>query len=129
MDDEMGNKLKQTVTKDGAFSVRLMYKALKPRSTESSPWLIVWKSCVQQKICFLTKEAVSGKILTLDQLQKKGFALANKCYLGHEEETIDHLLLHCVKTRLLWELLFPLLEVTWINPSSIWDTLLSQKDL
>ena len=38
-----------------------------------------------------------GKILTLDQLQKRGFSLANRCYMCHEnDEIVEHLILHCV---------------------------------
>ena len=45
--------------------------------------------------------------MTLDQLKKRGIALANRCYLCLEcAESVNHLLLHCAKTRLLWEFFF-----------------------
>ena len=72
---------------------------------------------MQLKICFLTWEVIWEFFLTLYQLQKRGLPLANRCYLCHEkEEMVDHLLLHCVKTRSLWELLFSLYGVTQVNP-------------
>ena len=38
----------------------------------------------------------------LDQLKRRGRALANKCFLYEEdEETIEHLLIHCKKVRML----------------------------
>ena len=55
---------------------------------------------VQPKISLFVWEASWGKALTLDQIQKKGWALGNRCFLCQVcEETIDHLLLHCERTR------------------------------
>lgn len=46
----------------------------------------------------------------LNKALEWGLPLTNRCYLCHEkEETLDHPLLHCVKTRSLWELIFSLL--------------------
>ena len=47
-----------------------------------------WGYCVQPKHRFFAWEASWGKILTLDQLQKRGIALANWCFLCQRcEET------------------------------------------
>ena len=41
----------------------------------------------------------------LDQLKRRGRALANRCFLcEEEEETIDYLLLHCPSVEMFWEL-------------------------
>ena len=80
---------------------------------------------MQPKISFFAWEAWA-KALTLDMVQKRGRALANKRFMCLEkEETIDHLLLHCSKTRVLWDLLFTLFGVSWVLSSSIRETLLS----
>ena len=50
MVDEVEDKMKWKETKDGVFSVKSMYIALKLKSTESFRWTLKWKSCVQGQI-------------------------------------------------------------------------------
>ena len=65
-------------------------------------------------------------MLILDQLKKRGIALANRCFLcGEEEETIDHLLIHRSKDRLLWDLFLAIIGVNWVFPMTIKEILLS----
>ena len=80
------------------------------------------------KVSFLAWEASWGKVLTLDQIQKRGWASANRCYFCQAyEESIDHLLFHCEKTRDVWKLCFTLFRVFWVFPSSVRETLLGWK--
>ena len=77
------------------------------------------------KVAFFGWEASWGKILTLEQLQRREYSLANRCFLClFEVETVDYLLLHCVKTRALWNLLFFLFGMAWVLSGSIKETLL-----
>ena len=46
-----------------------------------------------------------------------------------DEESIDHLLIQCVKTRVLWELLFVFFEVSWVLPLLARETLLGWHSL
>ena len=48
------------------------------------------------------------------------------CYA--HEESIDHILLHCEKTRVLWELLFSIFGVYWVIHSTVTETLLGWHD-
>ena len=42
------------------------------------------------------------KVLTQNQLKRRGWILANRCFLCcDEEETINHILIHCPKARIL----------------------------
>ena len=82
------------------------------------------------KVAFFAWEASWGKVLTLEQLQGKGFSLANWCFLCLSgAETVDHLLLHCVKTRVLWNLLFSLFGVSWTLSCTVKETLLGWNGL
>ncbi|RVW76360.1 putative ribonuclease H protein [Vitis vinifera] len=100
-----------TASNNGAFSVRSLYSMMEPGAFLCSLVERIWKVRVPPKVAFFAWEASWGKVLTQEQLQRRGFSLANRCFLClSEEETVDHLLLHCVKTRVLWNLLFFFLD-------------------
>ncbi|RVW31827.1 putative ribonuclease H protein [Vitis vinifera] len=87
---------------------------------------VSWTETKSAKISFFAWEATWGKALTLDLVQKRGWALANRCFMCLEkEENINHLLLHCSRTRELWDLLFALFGVPWVLPFSVRETLLT----
>ncbi|RVW72725.1 Glycerol-3-phosphate acyltransferase, chloroplastic [Vitis vinifera] len=78
-----------------------------------------------QRWVFFAWEASWGKVLTQDQLKRRGWILANRCFLCcAEEETINHILVHCPKVRVLWDLVFSLFGVNWVLPLTVKDTLL-----
>ncbi|RVW52364.1 hypothetical protein CK203_072021 [Vitis vinifera] len=107
-------------TKDEIFLVKSLYSTLASRRVVQFPNSIIWSPCVPTKVCFFAWEASWGKVLTLDQLEKRGQFLANRCFLCcEEEESIDHILIQCSRARVLWELLFALFGVTWVLPFSV----------
>ncbi|RVX21218.1 hypothetical protein CK203_002275 [Vitis vinifera] len=106
------------------FSVKSLYKSLVSGHPISFPSSAIWKVTVQPKVSFFGWEATWGKALTLDQLQRRGWALANRCYLCQKhEESIDHILLHCEKVRTLWVLLYSMFGVQWVLPATVKETL------
>ena len=112
--------------KDGCFSVKFFYKVLFGSNSMVFPYQLIWSTWVPTKMSFFAWEASWGKVLTLDQIKKRGRALANRCFLcGNDEETIDHLLLHCPVARLLWDLLLAIFGVYWVFPKSVSETLIS----
>ena len=55
-----------------------------------------------------------------------GRALANRCCLWEEdEETIDHLLIHCKIARMLWDIFLSIIGTSWVFPHFIIHTLLA----
>ena len=81
------------------------------------------------KVGFFAWEASWGKVLTLDQLKKRRWSLPNRCLLCcAADETIDHLLIHCTKSKVLWDLLFTLFSVQWVLPLSVKEVLLGWHD-
>ena len=68
-------------------------------------------------------------MITLDQLKRRGRALANRCCLYEEdEETIDHLLIHCKIARMLWDLFLTIVGTSWVFPYSVLHTLLAWQE-
>ncbi|RVW94296.1 putative ribonuclease H protein [Vitis vinifera] len=87
-------------TKDGNFSVKSCFNSLDHSSAVPFPWRIIWSSFVPSKVGFFAWEAAWGKVLTQDQLKRRGWKLANRCPLCcDEEETINHILIHCPKAK------------------------------
>ncbi|RVX16052.1 putative ribonuclease H protein [Vitis vinifera] len=124
--EDVEDTVSWTKTKCSKFSVKSLYLALEAGGSSLFPSSVIWNAKVQPKISFFAWEATWGKALTLDLVQKRGWVLANRCFMCLEkEETINHLLLHCSRTRALWDLLFALFGVSWVLPFSVRETLLS----
>lgn len=77
----------------------------------SWPWKGIWRTKAPIKtVCFGWIETWRT-FLTQDNLQKKSFALGNRCYLCEEElETVNHLLMHCRIARQCWEFFFSIVR-------------------
>ena len=81
---------------------------------------------VPTKVCFFAWEAMWGRVLTLDRLQRRGLQLPNRCFLcGCEEESVNHILIHCTVVRVLWDIVFGLVDVKWVFPETVKEVLVS----
>jgi len=110
----------------GTFSVKsVCEKKLVPISTDF-PAKEIWKSKAPSKVCFLAWAASKGKVPTEIMLKRRIFSLASRCALClNEEESIDHLFLHCHWASTLWSLALSLMGVYWLRPSNVKDVLVS----
>ena len=122
----MEDKILFKGSKNDAFSVKSMYKVLDCSLQVDFPFRSIWNPVAPPRMGFFAWEASWGKVLTLDQLKRRGRALANRCFLCEEdEEDINHLLLHCKKARMLWDLFLSIVETSWVFPDSVIQMLLS----
>ena len=86
------------------------------------------------KLVFFAWEVGWGKVLTLDQLKKRGFSLASRCpFCGKTEEVMKHIFIHCLMIWRLWTALFSAHGGGWVCPLLVkdlilgWDCLPSRK--
>ena len=70
--------LKETMTY--GLSVRLMYRKLMHSLPTDFPFRSIWNPIVPPKLGFFAWEVSWGKVLTLDQLKRRGILLANRCF-------------------------------------------------
>ena len=92
-EDRMAWKL----TKDGHFSLKSSFEFFEgERGTDLFPKRLFWNKWVPSKMGFFAWEAWWGRVLTMDQLKRRSFFLANRCPLCRkDEENIEHLFLYC----------------------------------
>ena len=77
-------------------------------------------------MAFFIWTAVRSKILTLDNLGRRGMVVVNRCWLCKVEgESVYHLLLHCVVASGLWNAFFSWFGLCWVLPRSVKELLAS----
>ncbi|RVX19610.1 26S proteasome regulatory subunit 8-like A [Vitis vinifera] len=125
----MEDRVVWNASKNGIFSVKSLYNTLDSGGAVPFPWRIIWSPCVPTKVGFFAWEASWGKVLTQDHLKRRGWSLANRCFLCcDDEETINHILIHCPKAKVLWNLMFTMFRVNWVLQLTVKDTLLGWSD-
>ena len=71
-------------------------------------------------MAFFLWTVIHGQILTLDNLMLRGRILVNWCFIcHHNEETMDHLLLHYPVAHSLWVYMFQIFGIQRVMPGSV----------
>ena len=110
----------------GQFRVKEAYSLLAKYDDTGFPSRSIWVARMPTKVAFFSWEATWGKVLTLDRLQRRGLQLPNRCFLcGCEEESVNHILIHCTVVRALWDIVFGLVDVKWVFPETVKEVLAS----
>ena len=94
-----GNSMKGSFTTKEAY-----YLTVSQTGDEENPdWKIIWESNWWPKVSIFISLASKNKILTWDQIKKKGFNGPSRCCLCNTDgETRNHLLINCPFARILW---------------------------
>uniref|UniRef100_A0A2N9ESY8 PARP catalytic domain-containing protein n=1 Tax=Fagus sylvatica TaxID=28930 RepID=A0A2N9ESY8_FAGSY len=110
--------------KDGVFASRSFYYALIDRRGVRFPWKSIWRVRAPPRVAFFVWTATWGRILTCDNLMRRGYTMAGWCCMCCcDGETVDHLLLHCSAAQKLWNFVFLTFRVHWVLPRQVADLL------
>lgn len=93
------------------FFVKSCYDHLQPQKELTFPWkaYFVWT-------------ALKGRILTLDNIQRRVISLPNICLFCHNVlESIDHIFLHCPFACELWSMFLFEVDLKWVFLTCIKD--------
>ena len=105
------------------FEVRLYYRALTP-CVGTFPWKSIWKVKAPPRVAFFIWTASLGKILTMDNLQRRQIILVNWCCMcKNNGESVNHLLLHCPMPWELCAMVCSLFGVHWVMLARVLDLL------
>ncbi|XP_028078613.1 uncharacterized protein LOC114280444 [Camellia sinensis] len=104
----------------GTFSVSSYYRVLAHVEEVALPWKCVWVPGTPSKVAFFVWTAMLGRVLTLDNLIRRGHILVNWCCLCcGAAESVDHLLIHCLESSRLWMLVVATFGLGWVQPASV----------
>ena len=113
------------VTSSGSYTVKACYLHPKGGVNHEAPVKILWNPCVPTKVGFFAWEVWWGKVLTMEQVKRRGHQLASKCsFCGNAKESLEHLLVHCPLIWDLWTALLALPRTQWVYPFSVKDILI-----
>ena len=112
LESDCGWRLK----KNGDFDIYSYYNALRGVFFFHFPLEGIWGVKAFRRVSFFVWMAAWGKILTGENLRRKGFTIVDWCCMCHSSgEIVDHLLIHCVwggRGHKLWSFVFRLFGVS-----------------
>ena len=95
--------------KTGKYNVKEGYRKIAKESTGTNKlWKKVWHPDCIPKVNSFIWLLLHNKILTAENLQKRGISGPSRCSLCNcDEETISHLFLQCNFSQLVWQSVLP----------------------
>jgi hypothetical protein len=116
--------MRWTLRQHGRFDAKSFYHALIGKINIQFPWKAIWWVKAPRRVAFFVWTAAWGKILTCNNLMRRGYTMAGWCCMCRSGwETGEHLLIHCVMASDLWYVVLRSFGVCWVFPNRILDLL------
>jgi hypothetical protein len=108
----------------GIFDVRSRYSSLRESPLSIFPWKCIWRTKAPRRACFFVWTAAWQKILTCENLRKRGYSITSWCCMCCcNGETVEHLLLHCHVAGALWNWIFEAFGIFWVMSGTVAELL------
>jgi hypothetical protein len=118
------DSMRWTLCQHGEFDVKSFYHALDVKIDIKFPWKAIWRAKAPRRVSFFVWSAAWGKILTCDNLMRRGYTMVGWCCMCRNSgETGNHLLIHCPIALDLWYLILRSFGVLWVFPNTVADLL------
>ncbi|XP_042983287.1 uncharacterized protein LOC122312690 [Carya illinoinensis] len=101
-------------SRKGKFSIGSFYETLTAQPSSNFSLKSIWRNKALPKAAFFVWIAAFEKVLTIDNLRRRGLIIVDRCCLcKNSGEIVDHLLLHCDFARDAWNHLFSRMGLAW----------------
>ena len=112
--------------RNGRFDIRSFYDSLCESSHVAFPWKSIWRTKAPLRVRFFAWMVAWNKILTCDNLIKRGYTMTSWCCMCKcNGETVDHLLIHCPVASFLWCWILSAFGISWVCSGNVADLLFS----
>ncbi len=117
----LGDELVWRDNPNGRYSVASGYNSLWSLK-EKAPWAEAWIPGLTPKINIFYWLALQNKILTHDNLMKRGHVMPSRCPLcKNQAETGNHIFILCDYAREVWNVITHDNETLWCKPDNLMD--------
>ncbi|CAN1852042.1 hypothetical protein LINPERHAP1_LOCUS40470 [Linum perenne] len=117
----------------GRFTVQSLNEQLRRRKfvgRTDFPSSVIWCKLAPTKVQCFVWASFHGHIATLDNLQRRGFSLPNRCALCCcHEESDNHLFIHCAYASKVWMLISLKLSIASPQPAATCQLIIGWKGM
>ncbi|KAH9305379.1 hypothetical protein KI387_009783 [Taxus chinensis] len=100
---------------DGNYTVKTGYNNFFHYNQTEFNWNRIWMTDLTPKIKNFLWLAIRGRILTNDNLMRRGLIIPNRCHICKKDfEDISHLFIHCEYATRLWSFSLSKFEALWV---------------